>query len=609
MNGNASEPVGDESQAARLTAYALGQLDGAEKAAVERFLAASSESQKDVRATELLAGQVRLAARADSLQPSPEIRESVERRLIETERIASASAEPSLAVSDWRRRFERRIAVGAAIAASLLVLLSAFALSRRPGDDNIARDDRPAAAPGENSPERGLAVAPLPDELRPRDQDALAPPIFDSTASHGRWVASPGPSREDKNGWRPSLAESPLEPNAPNQPESPDNPATAAPSSAIAVNGPTPSGLGPPSANPEFKEGDAWDRSPNKRPVVRQDPAAPNLRPERFPARPWVWRGPVETSRWAIASVPAERPELSEAAEAAAEPAYENPFLAVAEHPLSSFSIQADSDGYIAIRQMLRQGRLPPPGMVHIEDLVNGFAYEYPQPKPGEAFAVSFEVAQCPWAKQHRLVRIGIRGRAASAHSVRPVPAASDLRAYVEFNPAEVENYRLIGYEFDLAQADPKREARQAGGDLGPGRTATILYEVIPCPWKLSSLDDPPLRYQRRVNRELTDAARSGELLTVRIQYRKPGESQFRVFEGAVKDAEKSFDRTSDDFRWAAAVASFGMLLRNSAYRGNTTYQSVEDAARAAAGPDPTGEREAFLQLVQSAAKLAADRP
>src|SRR6185369_3348972 len=90
----------------------------------------------------------------------------------------------------------------------------------------------------------------------------------------------------------------------------------------------------------------------------------------------------------------------------------DNPFLATADNPLSTFSIDVDTGSYSNIRRfLLQQNQLPPPGAVRIEELVNYFRYDYPQPKDERPFSVTTEVASCPWQPEHRLVRIGLKGR------------------------------------------------------------------------------------------------------------------------------------------------------------------------------------------------------
>ena len=187
------------------------------------------------------------------------------------------------------------------------------------------------------------------------------------------------------------------------------------------------------------------------------------------------------------------------------------------------------------------------------------------------------------------------------------VTIAKDVKIKVEFNPTEVESYRLIGYENRLMEARDLDNDRKDSGDVGTGLTVTALYEVVPAG------GSPPtrstgqtLKYQRtpepvKVARQLTAAAGTGELLTLSIRYKEPEADESMLRELVVKRASRSFLNASYDMRFAAAVASFGMLLRGSEHRGSATFASVEEIASGALGGDPRGHRTEFLDLVRKA--------
>jgi len=192
------------------------------------------------------------------------------------------------------------------------------------------------------------------------------------------------------------------------------------------------------------------------------------------------------------------------------------------------------------------------------------------------------------------------------------VTIAKDVKLQIEFNPAEVAAYRLIGYENRLmAAADFAKDAKDAG-DIGAGHTVTALYELVP-----GKADAQPtaagsaLKYQRPVAAatpppELTAAARSGELLTLSLRYKQPAGTESTLREFALSSQRQQLSAASADFRFAAAVASFGMLLRHSEFRGQTSFAAVEEIASSSVGRDPQGHRTEFLDLVRRASTLSS---
>jgi secreted protein with Ig-like and vWFA domain len=188
------------------------------------------------------------------------------------------------------------------------------------------------------------------------------------------------------------------------------------------------------------------------------------------------------------------------------------------------------------------------------------------------------------------------------------VTIAKDVKIQVEFNPAQVAAYRLIGYENRLLAAQDFNDDRKDAGDIGAGHTVTALYEIVPAGAD-GQLPTPPvdeLRYQQRGN--LTDEAKSGELLTLKIRYKQPDGDTSTKLTFPIEDRGYRFSQASKDFRFAAAVASFGMLLRNSPYQGNATYAGVLETAMEAAEGDTTGYRKEFLSLVSAAMALGERR-
>ncbi|MRR10330.1 VWA domain-containing protein, partial [bacterium] len=144
---------------------------------------------------------------------------------------------------------------------------------------------------------------------------------------------------------------------------------------------------------------------------------------------------------------------------------------------------------------------------------------------------------------------------------------AKDVKIQVEFNPARVRGYKLIGYENRLLAKEDFNDDRKDAGELGSGHTVTALYEVVPAGSKeaLPGVDD--LKYQATAVRP--DAARSPELMTVKLRYKDPDGAQSRLIVRTVTDDAAAFATASQDFRFAAAVAEFGLLLRNSPFKGS----------------------------------------
>lgn len=472
----------------------------------------------------------------------------------------------------------------------------------------------------------------------------------------------------------------------------------------------------------------------------------------------------------------------------------ENRFLAVTDQPLSTFSIDVDTASYANARRFLTQNQMPPANAIRIEEFVNYFAYDYPQPTDDKPFSVDIEVAECPWQTEHQLVRIGLKGKdvpqkerpasnivflldvsgsmqdanklpllkqamklltsqltendrvsivtyagdaglaldttnGQSEQTIRDaidalnangstngsagiqlaygkatesfikdganrvilatdgdlnvgvtsddalvelikekaasgvfltvlgfgegnlkdgklekladngngmyayidslrearkvlveqiagslVTIAKDVKIKVEFNPAEVSSYRLLGYENRLMSAPEFDDDAKDAGEIGAGHTVTALYEVVPANIsKRQAAKATSLKYQQVATpeespSELTAAAATGELLTVLLRYKQPDAGESTLAEFTVDSKLRAFDEASEDFRFAAAVASFGMLLRDSDYRGEASYSQIEEIASTAIGSDPQGHRTEFLDLVRKAGTLQPRR-
>ncbi|WP_296127779.1 VWA domain-containing protein [Pseudomonas sp. Ga0074129] len=462
----------------------------------------------------------------------------------------------------------------------------------------------------------------------------------------------------------------------------------------------------------------------------------------------------------------------------------DNPVHAVAEMPVSTFSIDVDTGSYANVRRLLNGGQLPPPGAVRLEELVNYFPYAYPLPKGDVPFGVHSELAITPWNPHSRLLRIAIK---ASDLRVEALPAAnlvflvdvsgsmdrreglpmvqstlkllveqlraqdsvslvvyagsssvvleptagsekakiraaidqltaggstagesgiqlayqqaqqgfiegginrillatdgdfnvgisdfdslkqlaadkrktgislttlgfgtdnyneqlmeqladagdgnyayidtlrearkvlvdqlsstlatvaSDVKIQVEFNPAQVSEYRLLGYENRALKREDFSNDKVDAGEIGAGHTVTALYEVVPVGGK-GWLE--PLRYQAAVK----GAKQDGELAWLRIRYKTPGQGVSQLLEQAIQSGDvPTIDRASEDLRFAAAVAAFAQQLKGATYTGRFSLADSAELARTAKGEDRFGLGSEFVQLVELAQSLhtSADR-
>jgi len=184
------------------------------------------------------------------------------------------------------------------------------------------------------------------------------------------------------------------------------------------------------------------------------------------------------------------------------------------------------------------------------------------------------------------------------------VTIAKDVKVQVEMNPGRVAAYRLLGYENRLLRAEDFADDGKDAGEIGAGHTVTALYEIVPNGVATSLPGVEPLRYQEPA--APTRAAASDELLTVKLRYKEPEGETSRLLSATVRDGEAP--RPSESLRFAAAVAEFGLLLRDSEHRGEATWAQVRDLAEGARGRDAGGYRAAFLDLVRRAEALAAPR-
>ncbi len=456
---------------------------------------------------------------------------------------------------------------------------------------------------------------------------------------------------------------------------------------------------------------------------------------------------------------------------------------------MSTFSIDVDAASYSNVRRFLNQGQLPPAGAVRIEEMINYFTYEYPQPVNDNPFSINTEISDAPWNKEHKLVLIGLQGKkiptenlpasnltflidvSGSMQGVNRLPLvkssmkmlvdqlrdqdkvsivvyagaaglvlpptsgaektkikdaldrleaggstaggaglklayktakehfvkngnnrvilctdgdfnvgessddamerlieqerqsgvfltvlgygmgnykdskmqkladkgngnhayidgmseakkvlvkefggtlftiAKDVKLQVEFNPSKVQGYRLIGYENRMLAKEDFNDDKKDAGELGSGHTVTALYEVIPAGVKSSFLQNvDPLKYQKDI-KPLSKSAYGDEIMTVKFRYKAPTGDVSKLIEQPVKDKQIPLLNMSDNFRFAAAVAEFGLLLRNSEFKSTASFDNVVKMAKKAKGNDEEGYRAEFVRLVENAQALVNSKP
>ena len=182
------------------------------------------------------------------------------------------------------------------------------------------------------------------------------------------------------------------------------------------------------------------------------------------------------------------------------------------------------------------------------------------------------------------------------------ITIAKDVKIQIEFNPAEVRAYRLIGYENRMLRAQDFTDDTKDAGEIGAGHTVTALYEVVPAGTSTGIPGVEPLKYQKP--RPMTGVSGSNEMLTLKLRYKEPSGQTSKPLEFPVRDNAKLYSQASVDFRFAAAVASFGMILRDSPYKGNANLNSAFELAIEGKGEDSHGYRGEFIELITKAASI-----
>ncbi len=456
----------------------------------------------------------------------------------------------------------------------------------------------------------------------------------------------------------------------------------------------------------------------------------------------------------------------------------ENGFKTAYDNPLSTFSVDVDRASYSNVRRFIGNNQAPPKDAVRIEEMINYFHYDYPQPKNGHPFSINTEMSTCPWNKDHELMMIGLKGEemhkeempasnivflidvSGSMNTPNKLPLlkksfqilidnlrpedrvamvvyagsagmvlestpgdekakisealdrlsaegstaggagiklaykiakenyipngnnrvilatdgdfnvgessdaamerlieekrdegvfltilgfgmgnykdskmeklsnkgngnyayidnileakkmfadeiwgtlytiAKDVKFQIEFNPAHVKAYRLVGYENRLLNKEDFNDDKKDAGEIGAGHCVTALYEVIPAgsDEEIGDVDD--LIYQQR------EIKKSKNILTLKLRYKAPDEDKSRLITENLKKSDVYTTSVSDNFKQAASVAMFGMLLRDSEYKADADYEQALVLAKAARGDDAFGYRQEYITMVESAQYL-----
>jgi Ca-activated chloride channel homolog len=181
------------------------------------------------------------------------------------------------------------------------------------------------------------------------------------------------------------------------------------------------------------------------------------------------------------------------------------------------------------------------------------------------------------------------------------VTVAKDVKLQVEFNPQTVAGYRLIGYENRLMRDEDFNDDKKDAGEIGAGHSVTALYEIVPAGVAVPGGKVDNLKYQTKA---AATGANANELMTVKVRYKAPDGDKSKLLSQPIKAEKVELAKTSNDFRWSAAVAGFGMMLREAKDRGNLSWAAVQALAEGAKGTDAEGYRTQMIELVKRAARL-----
>lgn len=269
------------------------------------------------------------------------------------------------------------------------------------------------------------------------------------------------------------------------------------------------------------------------------------------------------------AEAPRQRTGATSFAFVAAETQVPDRFFPAAESTVSTFPLRLGKAAFAAVREELSRGQRPPKVKVHVAGLINAFEYAWPEAAPGEAFATLLEETAAPWAEEHRLVRVGVKG-------VGTGEIARAARVQVEFNPKRVRAWRLIGFERNGDEIGVS--GANYGETMRGGDTVTALYEIVPA--RGSGGETEPM-------------------LQVALHYVDAGTGALRTMARQLHPSGVGFGRASNDMKFVAAVAAFGLAMRESPNQPASSLEDLTAWAEAGAGSNP--QRREFVDLMRRA--------
>ena len=177
---------------------------------------------------------------------------------------------------------------------------------------------------------------------------------------------------------------------------------------------------------------------------------------------------------------------------------------------------------------------------------------------------------------------------------------AKDVKLQLEFNPATVSSYRLIGYENRMLKKEDFNDDKKDAGELGAGHRVTALYEIVRVGAEEAVAKVDKLKYQRKVK-----FTKSKDLLTLKLRYKDPKETESQLITRVLQAENITPKKPSDNWAFASAVAEFAMVIRDSKHKGTASFESALERARKARGKDEHGYRAEFVHLIESADLLA----
>lgn len=255
---------------------------------------------------------------------------------------------------------------------------------------------------------------------------------------------------------------------------------------------------------------------------------------------------------------------------------YRKPFQDPRERPVSLFSLTVGRLSYPRVRRAIRKKQLPETEDVKIEELINYFYYDYPQPQGDELISIITEMAPCPWNPDNKLLHVGLKGKVVFGGGLKnsQFVLAKDVRIRVNFDAGKVRGYRLLGYGSRTPKVGGYRTSNWGSGEMRAGQQITALYEIIPV--------NPPQG--------------QGETAFVKVDYKDADSLRPKQLLQPVLEAGAE---PSENFKFSAAVAQFGIILKNPGALDKKQLKELLDTAKKAVGKDKYGYRKQFIEMVE----------